>query len=139
MIGLLVFIGRVVVGAITLAALWFVFDTIHDRNTEVIVSCMGLLFAFDFMFSSRVQVFRLSVCSFLERTAAYSQKLPYDDLTRDDIGSVLRGKRLYLNAVFATLVNMLCLYRLFSSLLGFGWSLLADPVHSVLQSGLFLR
>ena len=139
MISLFVFIGRVVVGAITLAAFWFVFDTIHDRNTEVIVSCMGLLFAFIFMFSSRAQIFRLSVLSFLEQTAAYTQKLPYDDLTRDDIGSVLRGKRLYLNVIFAALVNMLCLYRLFSSLIGSGWGLLADPVHSALQSGLFFR
>jgi hypothetical protein len=134
MTSMFVFVGRVIAGVIALSAFWFIFDTIHDRNTEIIVSCIGLLYMFIFMVSRRMQYFGLTIFSLFGRTTAYTQKLPYDDLMRDEIGLEQRAKHAYLNAIFAALIEILCLYRLFSSLLGHGWGLLANPVHSVLQS-----
>ena len=135
----LVFVGRIVAGVITLVAFWFVFDKIHDKNTEIIVSCMGLLYIFIFMISRRMQYFGLTIFSFFGRTAAYMQKIPNDQLLREEVGITPGSRHLYLNVIFAALLEILCLYRLFSSLLGFGWGLLADPIHSVLQSDLFYR
>jgi len=134
MTSVFVFIGRVIAGVISLFVIWFVFDTIHDRNTEIIVSCIGLLYTYIFLISRRMQYFGLTIFSFFGRTAAYMQKIPHDELLRGEIGLEPRAKHLYLNAVFAALVEILCLYRVFSSLLGHGWGLLADPAHRALES-----
>jgi hypothetical protein len=57
MIGALVFLFRIIVGLVVLAATWFVFDNIHDRNTEIIVATIGLLYSFIFVISRRLQYF----------------------------------------------------------------------------------
>ncbi len=139
MTSILVFIGRIIAGMITLFVFWFVFDKIHDRNTEIIVSCMGLLYVFIFMISRRMQYFGLTIFSFFGRTAAYMQRIPHDQLLRDEVGIAQGPRHLYLNVVFAALIEILCLYRLFSSLLGHGWRLLADPLNSVLQYDQFFQ
>jgi len=44
------------------------------------------------------------------------------------------GRRhLYLNVVFAGLAELLCLYRLFASLLGHGWKPLSDPINELIS------
>ena len=57
MIGALVFLFRIIVGLVILAATWFVFDRIQDRNTEIIVATIGLLYSFIFIISRRLQYF----------------------------------------------------------------------------------
>ena len=57
MIGALVFLFRIIVGLVILAATWFVFDRIQDRNTEIIVATIGLLYSFVFIISRRLQYF----------------------------------------------------------------------------------
>jgi hypothetical protein len=136
---ILVFIGRAIAGLITLFAFWFVFDNIHDRNTEIIISTIGLMYVYIFVISRRMEYFGLTIFSIFGRTSAFMQKLPYDQIVRDEVGVKPRHRHVYLNIIFAALVEILCLYRLFSSLLGRGWGLLADPIHSVLQSAQFFR
>jgi hypothetical protein len=140
MVNLFALVGRAILGVIALAALWFVLDTIHDRNTEIIVSCIGSLYTLVFMLSLRTHFFRLTLLSHLDRSAAYTQKLPFDaNDMGGEIGLEPRETRFHLGAIFAALAKILCLFRLFSSLLGFGWGLLADPVHNILQSSAFFR
>src|SRR5271157_6483368 len=115
----------------------FVFDTIHDRNTEIIVATLGLLYSFIFLISRRLQYFGLTVFSFLGRTSSYVQNIPYDQLLRDEAGVPLVNRHLYLNVIFAAIIEVMCLFRLFTSLFGRGWSLLSDPVHSLLGSAQF--
>jgi hypothetical protein len=40
----------------------------------------------------------------------------------------------FLNVIFAALIEILCLYRLFSSLLGRGWDPLSEPIRALLHS-----
>src|SRR5271168_1131257 len=68
MIGALVFLFRIIVGLVILAATWFVFDRIQDRNTEIIVATIGLLYSFVFIVSRRLQYFGLTIFSFFGRT-----------------------------------------------------------------------
>ncbi len=44
MFSVLVVVFRLVAGFVILAGTWFVFDQIHDRNTEIIVATIGLLY-----------------------------------------------------------------------------------------------
>ena len=46
MVGAIVFLLRLVAGVIMIGVVWFVLDTIHDRNTEIIVAVLGLMYAF---------------------------------------------------------------------------------------------
>jgi hypothetical protein len=137
MFSALVVLFRLVAGLVILAGAWFVFDQIHDRNTEIIVATIGLLYSFVFIVSGRLQYFGLTVFSFLGRTASYVQKIPYDHVMHDEVG--LRTPRgfTFLNVLFAALIELLCLFRLFSSLLGRGWDTLSEPLRTLLQSAKF--
>ena len=130
---IIAFLVRFLVGLATLFIVWFVLDTIRDRNTEIVVSTIGILYIFVFQLSGRQQYFGLTVFSFLGRTNSYVRKVPYDQILRDEIGLEPLGRHLYLNVIFAALVELLCLVRLFSSLLGSGWHPLSDPIHRLLQ------
>jgi hypothetical protein len=133
MFSALVVLFRLVAGLIILAATWFVFDNIHDRNTEIIVATIGLLYSFIFIISGRLQYFGLTVFSFFGRTASYVQQVPYDHMMRDEVG--VRGARgAVLNVVFVALIELLCLFRLFSALLGRGWDVLSEPIRTLLES-----
>lgn len=139
MFSALVFLFRIVVGLAILGGVWFVFDNIHDRNTEIIMATIGLLYSFIFIISGRLQYFGLTVFSIFGRASSYVQKIPYDHVMRDEIG--LRTSRgfTFLNVIFAALIEILCLFRLFSSLLGHasllgrGWDALSEPIRSLAQ------
>jgi hypothetical protein len=134
MFSVLVVLFRLAAGLVILAGTWFVFDNIHDRNTEIIVATIGLLYSFIFIISGRLQYFGLTVFSFFGRTSSYVQKIPYDHTMRDEVG--LRNPRgaTVLNIVFVALIELLCLFRLFSSLLHRGWDTLSEPIRTVLDT-----
>jgi hypothetical protein len=134
MFSALVVLFRLVAGLVILAGTWFVFDKIHDRNTEIIVATIGLLYSFVFVISGRLQYFGLTVFSFFGRTSSYVQKIPYDDMMRDEVGLRAPQRSTFLNLVFAALIELLCLFRLFSSLLGRGWDTVFEPIHTLIQS-----
>jgi hypothetical protein len=137
MFSFVMFLIRLIGGLLILFMAWFVLDTIHDRNTEIIVSTIGLLYAFIFMISRRLQYFGLTIFSFFGRAGSYIHNVPYDQTLREEVGMPARGRHLYLNVIFAALIEILCLFRLFASLLGRGWDTLSAPIHSLLQSALF--
>ena len=134
MIGALVFLFRIIVGIVILAATWFVFDKINDRNTEIIMATIGLLYSFIFVISRRLQYFGLTIFSFFGRTSSYVQRIPYDHVMRDEVGLRTPGGYTFLNVLFAALIEILCLFRLFSSLLGRGWDTLSEPIRALLHS-----
>jgi hypothetical protein len=134
MIGALVFLFRIVAGLVILFAAWFVFDNIHDRNTEIIIATIGLLYCYIFVISRRLQYFGLTIFSFFGRTASYVQKVPYDQMLRDEVGLRSGERYTVLNVLFAALIEILCLIRLFSSLLGRGWDTLSEPIRTLLHS-----
>jgi hypothetical protein len=111
---------------------WFVFDRIHDRNTEIIAAIVGLQYSFIFLISRRLEYFGLSIFSFFGRTASYVQKIPYDQVLRDDIGIRSPRRHLYLNVIFAAAIELLCIFRLLTSLVGHGWSALSDPINGLI-------
>ncbi len=55
----------------------------------------------------------------------------------DEVGLRTPGGYTFLNVLFAALIEILCLYRLFSSLLGRGWDTLSEPVRTLLHSANF--
>jgi hypothetical protein len=134
MLSALVFVSRAVSGIVILVLIWFVLDRIHDRNTEIIISALGLQYTFIFLISRRLQYFGLTIFSYFGRTVSYVQQLPYDQALREEIGARPAGRHLYLNLVFAAAIELLCVFRLFSSLLGYGWRALSDPINSLLQN-----
>jgi hypothetical protein len=137
MTSVVVFVSRVAIGLIVIFVTWFVFDSIHDRNTEIIVSAIGLLYAFIFMVTRRLQYFGLTLFSFFGRTVSYIRDVPYDQVMQDEVGLRSGGRHLYLNAIFAALIEIICLFRLFTSLLGRGWATLSEPMHTLLHSAQF--
>jgi len=140
MFSALVALFRIVAGLVILAGAWFVFDNIHDRNTEIIMATIGLLYSFIFIISGRLQYFGLTVFSFLGRTSSYVQKIPYDHVMREEVGLHTRRDFTFLNVIFAALIELLCLFRLFSSLLGpasvlgRAWETLSEPIRTLLHS-----
>ncbi len=130
----LVVLFRLAAGLVILAGTWFVFDNIHDRNTEIIVATIGLLYSFIFIISGRLQYFGLTVFSFFGRTSSYVQKIPYDHMMRDEVGLRTPRGSTFLNIIFVALIEVLCLFRLFSSLLGRGWDTLSEPIRTVLNT-----
>ena len=134
MFSALVVLFRLVAGLVILAASWFVFDNIHDRNTEIIIATIGLLYSFIFVISGRLQYFGLTLFSFFGRTSSYVQKIPYDHMMRDEVGVQNPGASTFLNLIFAALIEILCLLRLFSSLLGRGWDTLSEPIRMALST-----
>jgi hypothetical protein len=134
MFSALVLLFRLVAGLVILAGSWFVFDKIHDRNTEIIIAAIGLLYSFIFIISGRLQYFGLTVFSFFGRASSYVQKIPYDHVMRDEVGLRTPRGSTFLNVLFAALIEILCLFRLFSSLLGWGWDRLSEPIRMLLQS-----
>ena len=137
MFSALVVLFRIVAGLVILVAVWFVFDNIHDRNTEIIMATIGLLYSFIFIISGRLQYFGLTVFSFFGRTSSYVQKIPDDHVMQEEVG--LRAPRgfTFLNVFFAALIEILCLFRLFSSLFGRGWDTLSEPIRTLLHSANF--
>jgi hypothetical protein len=134
MFSALVVLFRLVAGLVILAGTWFVFDIIHDRNTEIIVATIGLLYSFIFIVSGRLQYFGLTVFSFFGRTSSYVQKIPYDHMIHDEVGLQKPRGSTFLNLIFAALIELLCLFRLFSSLLSQGWGTLSEPIHTLLNT-----
>jgi hypothetical protein len=137
MFSVLVVLFRIVAGLVILAAAWFVFDNIHDRNTEIIMATIGLLSSFIFIISGRLQYFGLTVFSFFGRTSSYVQKIPYDHVMREEVGLRAPQGFTFLNVIFVALIEILCLFRLFSSLVGRGWDTLSEPIRSLLHSANF--
>src|SRR5271169_595997 len=113
MFSALVVLFRLVAGLVILAAAWFVFDRIHDRNTEIIMATIGLLYSFIFIISRRLQYFGLTIFSVFGRTSSYVQKIPYEHVMRDEVGLRTSGGYTFLNVLFAALLELLCLFRLF--------------------------
>jgi hypothetical protein len=140
MISALVALFRIIAGLVILAGAWFVFDNIHDRNTEIIMATVGLLYSFIFIISGRLQYFGLTVFSFFGRTSSYVQKIPYDHVMREEVGLHPAQRFTFLNVIFAALIELLCLFRLFSSLLGpasvlgRAWETLSEPIRTLLHS-----
>jgi hypothetical protein len=134
MFSALVVLFRLVAGLVRLAATWFVFDNIHDRNTEIIIATIGLLYSFIFVISGRLQYFGLTLFSFFGRTSSYVQKIPYDHMMRDEVGLRNPGASTFLNLIFAALIEILCLFRLFSSLLGRGWDTVSEPIRTAVST-----
>ncbi len=132
MYSVLIVLMRISAGAAMLVATWFVFDRINDRNTEIIAAIVGLQYSFIFLVSRRLEYFGLTVFSFFGRTVSYIRNIPYDQILRDDVGLSLQGRHLYLNVIFAALIELLCIFRLFTSLLGHGWHALSDPLNALI-------
>src|SRR5271165_1895936 len=109
-----VFVARVVTGAAVLFFSWFVYDKIHDRNTEILAAILGLQYSFIFLISRRLDYFGLSIFSFFGRTVSYVKKMPYDQVLREDVGVFSHGRHLYLNVIFAALIELLSVFRLFT-------------------------
>jgi hypothetical protein len=56
---------------------------------------------------------------------------------REEVGLRAPQGFTFLNVIFAALIEILCLFRLFSSLLGRGWDTLSEPIRSLLHSANF--
>ena len=130
---LFAFVVRVVVGAASLVAAFVVLDALHDRNTEIIVACLGLSYCSTFVISRRWQYYGLNVVSLFGMTVSWLDAAPYDQGVRQQLNMPIKRSFVAVSVCFAVLVELLCAYRLLTSLLGHGWGRLADPLRPLLD------
>ena len=123
---------RVLVGALSVLTTFFVLDAIHDRNTEIVVACIGLGYCFSFVISRRWQYYGLNVVSLFGMTVSWLNSQPFDEAVRGRINMPTARSFVAVSILFAALVELLCGYRLLTSLLGHGWERLA-PVRVALD------
>jgi hypothetical protein len=110
-----------------------VLDNIHDRNTEIIVASLGLSYCFTFVISRRWQYYGLNTVSLFGMTASWVSSEPYDQATRQPLNLPMKRSYVVVSIFFAALVELLCAFRILTSLLGHGWDRLAVPLHAVLN------
>jgi hypothetical protein len=128
MANLLGLILRIVVGAISVIAAFLVLDAIRDRNTEIVVACVGLAYCFTFVISRRWQYYGLNVVSLFGMTVSWLNAQPFDEAVRSSVNMPTARSFVAVSIAFAALVELLCGYRLLTSLLGHGWERLGAPV-----------
>ena len=131
---LIAFIIRLIVGVASVAATIFVLDAIHDRNTEIIVACIGLAYCFTFVISRRWQYYGLNAVSLFGVTVSWVTSEPFDQSTRDQLNMPRSRSFAVLSIFFAGLVELVCAYRLLTSLIGHGWDRLAVPLRPLLEN-----
>jgi len=124
---------RLIVGLACVLAALLVLDAIHDRNTEIIVAILGLFYGFVFVISRRWQYYGLNTISLFGVTASWLDSAPHDQSTRERLNMPLRRSYVVLSIFFASVVELLCAYRLLTTLIGHGWDRLSAPLHLVLN------
>jgi len=127
-------VARVLVGVLSFVVSFLVLDAIHDRNTEIIVACIGLSYCFTFVVSRRWQYYGLNTVSLFGMTVSWLNSAPHDQATRGELNMPTLRSYVAISIFFAALVELLCAYRLLTSLLGHGWERLAAPLRSVVDS-----
>ncbi len=121
-------VSRLIVGALSLVAAFLVLDAIHDRNTEVVVACIGLSYSFTFVISRRWQYYGLNAVSLFGMSVSWVDAQPFDEATRRPLNLPIRRSFVVVSIAFASAVELLCAYRILTSLLGHGWERLAAPL-----------
>ena len=122
---------RLIVGVLSIAAAIFVLDQIHDRNTEIIVACIGLSYGSTFIISRRWQYYGLNAVSLFGMTVSWVNTEPFDAGVRQHLDLPTKRSMAVLSIFFTVVVELVCAYRLLTSLLGHGWERLAAPAHSL--------
>ena len=120
---------RVIVGALSVIAVYLVLDAIHDRNAEIVVACIGLAYCFTFVISRRWQYYGLNVVSLFGMTVSWLNAQPFDEAVRGRVNMPTARAFAAVSLAFAALVELLCGDRLVTSLLGHGWERLAPVRH----------
>ena len=124
---------RFVVGLLSVVAAWLVLDNIHDRNTEIVVSCLGLFYCFVFVISRRWQYYGLNTISLFGITVSWLDRVAHDQATREQLKLPLRRSYVVVSIAFAAVIELLCAYRLLTSLVGHGWERLSGPLRAALD------
>jgi NhaP-type Na+/H+ or K+/H+ antiporter len=127
------FVVRLIVGVASLIVGFWVLDAIGDRSTEIIVACIGLSYCFIFVISRRWQYYGLSAVSIFGMTVAWVNSEPFDQGARQPLRMPMHRSFVLLSIVFASLMELLCAYRLLTSLIGHGWDRLAGPLRPLLD------
>ena len=130
---LLAVLARLAVGAASLVIAFLVLDAIHDRNGEIIVACIGLSYGFTFVVSRRWQYYGLNAVSLFGMTVSWVNSEPYDQATRGPLNLPVKRSYVRVSIFFAALLELLCGYRLLTSLIGHGWERLAGPLRPLLD------
>ncbi len=132
MTNFLAIVGRLIVGVASVVISFLALDAIHDRNTEIIVACIGLSYCFTFVISRRWQYYGLNSVSLFGMTVSWLNAEPHDHGTRSQLNLPMKRSYVALSIFSAALVELLCAYRLLTSLLGHGWERLA-PLRPLLE------
>ena len=119
---------RVIVGAVSVVAAFAVLDAIRDRNTEIVVACIGLSYCFTFVISRRWQYYGLNAVSLFGMTVSWLDSEPHDQGTRQTLKLPTQRSFVVVSIAFASLIELVCAFRLLTSLLGHGWERLAAPL-----------
>src|SRR5436309_13426562 len=99
---------RLLVGAVSVLVSFLVLDAIHDRNTEILVACIGLTYCFTYVISRRWQYYGLNAVSLFGMTVSWVSSEPYDAATRQQLHMPMKRSYVVVSIVFAALVELLC-------------------------------
>jgi hypothetical protein len=122
---------RLIIGALSVLASLLVLDQIHDRNTEIIVACIGLAYCFTYVISRRWQYYGLNAVSLFGMTVSWINAEPFDAGVRQQVNLPAKRSLAILSIFFAVIVELICAYRLLTSLIGHGWERLAAPAQAL--------
>jgi uncharacterized membrane protein len=119
---------RLVVGVVSVLVSFLALDNLHDRNTEIVVACIGLGYCFTFIISRRWQYYGLNTVSLFGMTVSWVASEPYDSATRQQLNLPTSRNYVVVSIAFAALVEALCAFRILTSILGHGWERLGAPL-----------
>jgi hypothetical protein len=125
---------RIVVSLAALLCAWATLDQIHDRATEIVVSCIGLVYCLLAVVSRRWQYFGPSLLALLGAAAARGRNEPYDMALRDEAGLRIGRGLIFVTQFGLAALAALCAFRLAASLGGPGWERLSAPLRDALTS-----
>ena len=125
---------RFVVGIVGVVVSFLALDNLHDRNTEIIVACIGLSYCFTFVISRRWQYYGLNTVSLFGMTVSWVGSEPYDAATRQQLNLPTSRNFVIVSIVFAAIVELLCAFRILTSILGHGWERLGGPLRPLFDA-----
>jgi hypothetical protein len=94
---------------------------------------LGISYCFTFVISRRWQYYGLNTVSLFGMTVSWVNSEPYDQATREQLNMATQQSFVVVSIFFAAVVELLCAYRLLTSLLGHGWERLAAPMHALFE------
>jgi hypothetical protein len=123
---------QIIAGAAVFMITWYVFDSVHDRNTEIILAAIGTVYTQSVVIARRQKLNLITLLYLFDKLFSQVKSELRDEEAADRaVKMIMRLGNL--NLVIIALIELLCLYRLFTAILNRGWDNFSIPLRSILE------